>query len=139
MSTSIYTEKFIEPNEKMLRYDLGTCEKYFDSICNHVKKDFGELAFEWKFYSKKSGWILKMLNKARNILFIIPNTKSFTVVFIFGGKATEYILSSDLPEHIKQELFQAKNYAEGKTIRLNVKNKADVDHILSLINIKMRF
>lgn len=139
MSASIYHEKLVTPNEKMLAYDLEESIIYFNSICDYIKKEYNELRFEWKFYNKKSGWILKMLNNKRNILFIVPQQKFFVVVFTFGEKASDFIFASNLPECIKQELFKAKKYAEGKTIRLDVKNKIDLDHILALIKTKMVF
>ena len=60
MSASIYTEKLVEPNDKMLTYDLAETKKYLDKIAEFIEIEYGDFKYEWKFYNKKSGWILKM-------------------------------------------------------------------------------
>lgn len=137
MSASIYTEKLVEPNNKMLTYDLATTKKYFDEIAAFIESEYGSLNTEWKFYNKKSGWILKMLTGKRNVLFIVPCNNYFRTVFTFGDKATDLIAKSKLPELIKKDLKEAKKYAEGRTIQLDVKTQNDLDNILEMIKIKL--
>ena len=43
------------------------------------------------------------------------------------------------PESIKQELSSAKVYAEGRGIRIDVKDNLIVPDILKLIEIKLRY
>ena len=45
------------------------------------------------------------------------------------------VFSGDIPESIKKTLFESKQYVEGRTIRIDVKNETDLDHILTLIKI----
>ena len=137
MSVSVYEDKSITPNNKMLETDLANANKYYEAICNFIKKEYGDLKPEWKFYSKKSGWILKLLLKKRNVLFIIPLEGYFKTAFTFGQKATEMVLNSELPQNIKNDLQFAKKYAEGRTFQIDVKNNNDLENILKLISIKL--
>lgn len=43
MSESIYDDKFIEPNDKMLTYDLGIAMNYLDKICKFIEKKYGNI------------------------------------------------------------------------------------------------
>ena len=137
MSASIYTEKMIEPDDKMLAYDLADTKIYLDKIASFIEKEYGEFKPEWRFYNQKSGWILKMFTKKRNVLFIIPYDKYFKVVFTLGDKAAELIFNSDLPDLIKVALAEAKKYTEGRTIQLQVQNETDLGNILEVIRIKL--
>ncbi|MGB5462491.1 MAG: DUF3788 family protein [Aureibaculum sp.] len=137
MSVSIYDDKNVVPNEKMLVHDLTDTKDYYDGICNFINTEYGDLKPEWKFYNKKSGWILKLFCKKRNVLFVIPLHGYFKVAFTFGQKATEVVLNSDVPDRIKNDLQLKKKYAEGRTFQIEVKNKIDYKIILQLIFIKL--
>lgn len=137
MTASIYDDKLIEPNDKMLSFDLGNAIIHFKKICDFIEIEYGNLKPEWKYYNKKSGWILKLFNRKRNVLFVIPCNKYFRTAFTFGDKASELIFNSELPEVIKKDLFEARKYAEGRTIQIEVKSKNDLNTILKLIQIKL--
>jgi hypothetical protein len=137
MAGSIYTDKLIIPDERLLADDLGETKPYLDSICSFIEDEYGDMKPEWKFYSKKSGWILKLLNKKRNIVFIVPCATYFRAAFTFGDKASELVIQSELPESIKHALAEAKKYAEGRTIQTEVRSAADLETVLTLIRIKL--
>lgn len=137
MSASIYMEKLVVPDDKMLTYDLAETKSYFDTIAEFIDIEYGNFTPEWKFYNQKSGWILKMFSKKRNVLFIVPCNKYFRVAFTFGDKATDLIFNSKLPDSIKKDLFQAKKYAEGRTIQIEVRTANDLNNILDMIRIKL--
>ena len=137
MSASIYTEKFVEPDDKMLTYDLAESKSFLDKIAEFIESEYGDFRPEWKFYNQKSGWILKMFSKRRNVMFIVPCDNYFRVAFTFGGKASDLIFNSKLPDSLKMDLFEAKKYAEGRTIQIEVKTKNDLDNILEIIKIKL--
>lgn len=138
MSASIYDDKLIIPTDKMLEVDLLKTKNYFDEITAFIKSDYGQVRPEWKFYNIKSGWLLKLFNKKRNVLFVVPCIGYFRVAFVFGGKASKLIQdSSKITETIKNDLAKAKKYMEGKIIEIEVKNSQDSQTILELIKIKM--
>lgn len=139
MAASIYTEKLVEPDDKMLIFDLAETKNYLDRIAYLIESEYGDFKPEWKFYSKKSGWILKMFTKKRNVLFIVPCEKYFRVAFTFGEKASDLIFNSELPDAIKKDLLMAKKYAEGRTIQIEVKLAYDLDNVLEMIRIKLRY
>jgi hypothetical protein len=139
MAASIYHDKLHEPNDKMLSTDLGETKQYFDQIGIFIKNKYGNLRSEWKFYNQKSGWILKMFNNKRNVMFIVPCEKYFRTAFTFGEKATLAIHESEISDNVKRDLSEAKKYAEGRTIQIEIRNAADLDMIMKLIRIKLSF
>ncbi|MBN2261906.1 MAG: DUF3788 domain-containing protein [Prolixibacteraceae bacterium] len=137
MAASIYTEKMVQPNEQMLIADLASTKNLLDRMALHIEKNYGAYKPEWKFYSQKSGWIMKMYSKKRNVLFLIPCNDFFRVSFTFGEKAFEQILLGNFSETVKRTLLEAPKYAEGRSILLEVKNEDDLDTVLQLMKIKM--
>lgn len=123
---------------EMLADDLSDTWSFYGKICEFIESEYGSLRQEWKFYGKKSGWILKLINVKRNVMFVVPLLNYFRVAFTFGEKATELVLKSNLPERIKEDLAEARKYAEGRTIQLEVNNEDDLNSVIELIKIKLQ-
>ena len=52
-------------------------------------------------------------------------------------KATDIIMKSQIANSIKTELDSAKVYAEGRGIRIDIKNNVIINDIQELIDIKL--
>lgn len=61
------------------------------------------------------------------------------VAFNFGQEAFKKIMASNISEEIKHSLKSAKVYAEGRGIRIEVKNQKPLKDISQLIDIKLAF
>ncbi len=134
---SIFLDKSVKPNNKMLTHALGQSYKYWEEIKNALENQYGTLTEEWKYYSASSGWTLKLLLKKRNLFFFAPCEKYFRIAFIFGDKAVSAVEESNLPAQMVQELKSAKRYVEGRGLRLEIKRKGDVKHVIALAGIKI--
>ena len=137
MAASLFEDKTTKPDDKMLAKALGKSNRLWEEIKKHLSAEYGELIEEWKFYGAKSGWILKTLRKKRNLFFFIPLKSSFQISFVFGDKAVAAVEKSDLPKKLITELKNARKYAEGRGLRIDVKNSTDVEHIKKLVEIKV--
>ena len=137
MAASVFEDKATMPDDRMLAKALGKSNRMWREIKKHLKAEYGELIEEWKFYGVKSGWILKTLRKKRNLFFFIPLKDSFQVSFVFGDKAVAAVEKSNLPKGLITELKNARKYAEGRGLRIDVKSSADVEHIKKLVEIKV--
>ncbi len=134
---SIFSDKSIKPNDRSLAEVLGASYKFWEELKTHLEHEYGVLIEEWKFYSQKSGWTLKLLRKKRNLFFFTPCSNYFRLSFVFGDKAVAEIEKSDLPKTLINELVNAKRYPEGRGLRIEVKSRKDVEHIITLVNIKI--
>jgi hypothetical protein len=68
----------------------------------------------------------------------LPREGFFKVAFVFGQKAADDVLQSDIHEKIKTELQSAKVYAEGRGIKIDVKGEEIVADIKKLVDIKLK-
>ena len=138
MSASLFDDKSVKPDEKALLKAIGKTAGYWKKIKSNLENEYGELNEDWKYYGQKTGWLLKVLRKKRNLFFCIPLKGSFQITFVFGEKAVSAVQNSDLPEPIKQELKNARKYAEGRGLRIDVKSAKDVKNIQKLVQIKVK-
>lgn len=137
MSESAFDNKSIVPNTKALEEVLGESSEYWNDFRKHIEEKFGPLTDDWKFYNQKSGWILKVLKKKRNLFFMLPVENSLKITFVFGDRAVSVVEKSDLPEEIKNSLKEARKYMEGRGLQIEVKDLEDVMNINKLVEIKI--
>jgi hypothetical protein len=136
--SSVLIDKSPRPNEKTLSGVLGASFKSWTEIKNAITEEHGTTREEWKHYGTKSGWVLKLLLKKRNMFFLIPGDRHFTLGFVFGDRAVEAIEKSNLPAAMIREVKDARRYAEGRGLRIEVRNRTAVSHVLKLVDIKVR-
>lgn len=139
MSSSFFVDKQSKPGEKELISILGDSAKLWLEFKHYLKQELGPLSEEWKFYSKKSGWQLKMLLKKRNLFFFTPAENMFRITFIFGDRAVAGVEQSSLPSVLIQELLNARKYMEGRGLSIAVKSKTELEQIKTLVSIKVNY
>ena len=137
MPENPFTDKNIKPDDKSLAKVLGESNKLWNDLKRHLRESYGELIEEWKFYSPKYGWTLKVLKKKRNLFFFSPRPNAFRVSFVFGDKAVSHIEASNLPDEMKTALRSARKYAEGRGISIEVKSVDEIEEIKKLVEIKL--
>lgn len=118
-----------------LKTALGKTYKLWQTIHDYVLVKYPN-GIESQNCSKY-GWSFRIDDKKRAILYLLPRDKFFKAAFVFGQKATEIILQSKISISIKKELEVAKVYAEGRGIRIDIKDDLPVDDIKKLVDIKL--
>ena len=134
---SIFMNKTVQPSEQDLIEKLGsTIDLWFD-LKRHLNATLINPAEEWNYPGKKYGWSFRMKSKKRNIMYFLPRDGFFKVAFVFGQKATDKVMESNVSEFIKTELQKSKVYAEGRGIRIEIQENDNLDDIRKLIRIKL--
>lgn len=134
---SIFIDKDQMPNETDLASGIGETYKFWQEIADYTRKVYPDYIEEWNYSSPKYGWSFRIKDKKRVLIYLLPRDRFFKVATVFGQKATESILDSDISADIKQELKNAKAYAEGRGIRIDVKDATLVEDVKKLISIKI--
>lgn len=102
-----------------------------------TKSSYPKAFKEWKYSGVKYSWGFRVCDQKRVIIYLLPRDHYFKIAFVFGQKATDIILQSNVSQAIKDELRAAKVYAEGRGIRIDVKDDSDMKDFLTLITIKI--
>jgi hypothetical protein len=133
---SVFTDKELEPNDECLKVSLGTTYEFWQIFVDYVRSVYPKSIEEWSF-SKSGGWSFRIKDNRRAIIYLLPRDGFFKVAFVFGQKATDEVFKSRVATAIKTELESAKAYAEGRGIRIEVKDVGMINDIKNLINIKL--
>jgi hypothetical protein len=134
---SVFVDKKKVPTAKDLQEALGATFKLWEAIVAFVKKSYPGAVETWNFPGEKYGWSFRISDKKRVLVYLLPRDGFFKVAFVFGQKATDEILKSGIAESIKTEIKNAKVYAEGRGIRIDVKSKPALGDVKELIKIKI--
>ena len=139
MDTSIFIDNTYKPEQKDLIAALGKTYNLWQDIINLVYLKYPNAVSDWNFPGQKYGWSFKIKDKKRAIIYLLPRDKRFMVAFNFGQEAFKKIMASKISEEIKHSLESAKVYAEGRGIRIEVRNQKPLKDISQLIDIKLAF
>lgn len=134
---SIFIDKNIKPTNKDL--ENGLVETFFiwKSFEDFTKENYPDANCEWNYSGEKFGWSYRIKDNKRILIYLLPRDRYFKIAFVFGQKASKQILESDISESIKTELKLAKQYAEGRGIRIEIKDQSNFEDIQKLIKIKI--
>ena len=139
MDISIFLDKDKMPSEDDLKVSLNEMYDLWISIRDYVYEKYPNAIEEWNYPGKKYGWSFKIKDKKRAIIYLLPRENYFKAAFNFGQIAFEKIIHSSVSSDIKNDLEKARIYAEGRGIRINVKNESILEDIKKLIEIKIKY
>jgi len=134
---SIFTDKSTVPTEKDLVEKLESTYQFWIELVDYVLEKYPAGMVGWNYPGKKYGWSFRIKDKKRAIIYFLPREKYFKVAFVFGQKATDMVLNSNISSELKTNLEQATKYAEGRGIRIVIENDTLIPDIKRLIEVKL--
>lgn len=137
MDTSIFMDLTKIPETADLVIPLGNTFPFWKEISDFVLEKYPAAIEEWHISVKKYGWIFRIKDKKRAIIYLLPRERFFHVTMVFGQKATDQILVSDISPGIKEELMNSRVYMEGRVIRLDINDTSLINDIKKLVEIKI--
>jgi hypothetical protein len=137
MALSIFDDKNSRPNMKDLEAALGRSFRLWSDLTAWLEERFEPTTETWQFTGEKWGWNLKVQKKKRAILYLTPQKKSFLAGFALGEKAVKAAVAAGLPDDVKKEIHEAPKYAEGRGVRLSVRNKSRNNAVKIIAEAKM--
>ena len=92
---------------------------------------------EWRCYSLKTGWALRLKRAKRTILWMSGCEGSFRVSFILGERAVLAARQSGLSAWLLRIVDEAPKYPEGTGVRLHIKGPRDIRDVRKLTAVKL--
>lgn len=137
MTLSAFDDKSKPPGEGDLKTTLGDAYGLWQALLRDIDSAFGPLSVEWGFASKSTGWGLRLKGEKRTVLYMTPCHAYFLASFALGEKAVQAAHTSGLPGSVLKVIDEAKKYAEGRGVRLEVRSAGDIRNVEKLAAIKM--
>lgn len=137
MALSAFDDKQQLPGPDDLKRVLGRTSNHWDKLTAHIADEFAPLDETWGFAGAQWGWSLRLKQRKRTVLYLTPRRGHFLVGFALGEKAVKAARASGLPGSILEIIDDAKRYAEGRAVRIEIRNMKDLEITKKLAAIKM--
>ena len=137
MALSALDDKSKKPTARSVKAVLGRARGHWDSLVAHVASEYEPLEQQWGFAGAAWGWSLRLKQRKRTVLYMTPCRGHFVVGFALGEKAVKAARGSGLSESVLSVIAEAKRYAEGRAVRLEIRTKKDLESVKKLAAIKM--
>lgn len=126
-----------QPSDGELAAVLGAGKALWDRLLDELAAELRLVVREWNSYSRKAGWSLRVKLKERNVVYLSPHHGCFTASFALGDKAVQRACAGSLPPRIVKLIRDAKRYAEGTAVRIEVSGPEDIAVVKELASIKL--
>lgn len=136
MALSVFADKAKPPRETDVVEALGRSSVHWRAITDTLAHDHTPLDASWVYSGAAWGWALRLRHRKRSLVYLTPCRKHFLAGFALGDKAVLAAQAAGLPRAVLRVIRDAKKYAEGRAVRLEVRNKLDRDVVLRLVSIK---
>ena len=138
MDASIFMDKSVTPDSAALSTALGKSFALWEETVRITKELYPALIEEWAFPGSKHGWSFRLKDKKRVLIYLLPREKYFMIAMVFGEKACAEVKVSTIADHIKAMLAEARPYAEGRGVRVAIRERSGLDDIRKMLEIKLR-
>jgi hypothetical protein len=137
METNAFIGKAESPTDQELAEALGNTKTIWDALVGSLATDYDVTVQEWKSYSPKSGWALRLKKKKRTIIHMSPCTGCFRLALILGDRAMTAAREGGLSARASKLLDEAVKYPEGTGIQMTIKSAKDIPTVKKLAVIKL--
>ncbi|MGP8243817.1 MAG: DUF3788 domain-containing protein [Bryobacteraceae bacterium] len=137
MVANAFFGKSEKPTENELARELGAAKAIWDQLLAELAEECDLVTREWNSYSRQAGWSLRLKRGERNIVYLSPGRGCLVASFALGDRAVRAARESNLPKRVMQIIEEAKRYAEGTAVRLEVNGPRDIAAIKRLVAIKL--
>ena len=137
MALSVFDDPEARPTDRGLARALGKTGPVWSGLKSDLLRDHAPLEEEWGFAGAKFGWSLRLKRGKRVIVYLTPGAGQFLASFALGEKACAAAREARLPARIWTVIEEAPKYAEGRGVRITVRNKSDAGAIVKLAGIKL--
>ena len=137
MALSAFDDRASPPDARALTATLGRSAALWRSIVERVGEAYGPITEEWSFAGASYGWSLRLKRASKAIVYLTPQRLGFLASFALGEKACAEAPAAGVSREVLALVDAAPRYAEGRGVRIPVRNKATVGDVLKLAALKM--
>lgn len=124
------------PERNTLAAYLGDAAPLWDAVVRSARQRAPQLDETWHFAGPKVGWSLRLVEKARILVYLTPEEGRFRVGLVLGSKAVAAARASRLSAAAASIVDAAPRYAEGHGVRFHIASKQDMAPVEELLGIK---
>jgi hypothetical protein len=135
MPPSVFHDQAHLPSDDAVRHALGPVHDTWAELLSRVSKQLAPVSEVWKV-TGGTGWGLRVLRRDRVILYLTPQPRQFVVSFALGERAVAAAQKAELSANVMEAIEAAPRFAEGRGVRITVRDNRDVETLTRLAQIK---
>lgn len=132
---SIFLDKEPEPTQEQVLQVLGGKRALWEQITAFMEEQY-QLAGEWKYFGKNSGWDMWFRKAGRTLVQLTPQSGKFTALVVLGGAEQAKANELKLGKHVRKIYDAARPLHDGRWLFIPVTTARDVKDIFQLVQIK---
>jgi len=136
METLVLSDKSVVPSETLVFSILGDKSALWQKLMRLMHEKYPDAVEQWNYYNDGKSWLFRILRKKKTMFWIGVLKDTFRITFYFGDKAELPIEKSVLPASMKHDFFTSKRYGKFRGLSILVAGEADIDHAITLAEIK---
>ena len=121
------------PSESEMAAVLGEAHPEFQALLARRP----ETTAEWRLYSKKSNWLLKVSQGKRTLFYARPDSGKLKVTVLLGERAVEAALAGQVSKQLHADIRETKPFPEGRPVSVWIKRPVDLAKVEQLISVKL--
>lgn len=125
------------PDEVALLAALGVAVIAWSRFLARLASELDVKVLEWRCYSAKWGWSLRVKRKSRTIVWLGPVKGAFRVTFILGERAARAAREAGLSAALLKKVDNAEKYPEGRAVRFLVTSERSIPALMQLARLKI--
>ena len=137
MALSIFEDKRRPPSDDEVAAALKRTAPLWRDLQRRVAALAPGVVPEWTFAGKTTGWGFRLSENGRVVIYMTPCDGHFLASVVLGEKSIARARAERLPGRVDAVVAAAPRYAEGRGVRLIVRNRADVATAISLVGVKL--
>jgi hypothetical protein len=134
---AVLGDKDIYPSEELINSIIGEKKNLWLKIMSYAHEKYNDVEEEWRYYNDGKQWLFKLTRKKKTIFWLSLLNETFRITFYFGNKAEPAILSSNLPDSVKNEFVKGQRFGNIRAITTIISGDSDVENICKLIDLKV--
>jgi Protein of unknown function (DUF3788) len=134
---AVLADKDIYPSEELINSIIGEKKAVWLKIMSYAHEKYNDVSEEWRYYNDGKQWLFKLTRKKKTIFWLSLLKDTFRITFYFGNKGESAIMSSSLPESVKNEFVNGQRFGNIRGITTIISGDSDVDKICKLIDLKV--
>jgi hypothetical protein len=125
------------PVSDELAVQLGAARELWIRLRDQILAGNPRVSERWVYGGRKYGWSCRLEQGRKGILYLIPDAGHFRVGLALSDAARLAVLASSLPAELIESVEAAPKAVEGWPVRMAVRNAADLEVALRLVEIKL--
>jgi len=127
----VFADKSAQPGDTQLEATLKNVYPCFVAL----REATAGLIHEWKYYNRKSGWIFKIREKKKAVLYLTPLENAFNIGMALRESERDTLIDSPVGGELDVDLASLPKYPEGYGLRFTVRNENDLNMLLRILKI----